>query len=678
VEQLVDNRYKIIEPLGSGGMADVFLAHDNVLDRKVALKVMSGRYASDDEFVERFRREAQSAAALSHPNIVSIYDRGESEDGTYYIAMEYLSGGTLKDRIVKRGALPAKTAAAVAAQIAEALKVAHDRGLVHRDIKPHNILITEGGDIKVTDFGIARAASSSTMTKTGAVMGTAHYISPEQAMGESVGPASDLYSLGVLLYEMLTGELPFDADTPIGIAMKHVNGQLRPPREVNPNVPAGMNAIVVKLLQKDPEDRYASDQELIDDLERASRGETPAGAATTQVMNRAERTGGTQVMPQVPPRRDKEEKRRRWLVPLLLLGLLLLALLGFAGYNLLSSEPEVPQVNVPDLTGLTLEEARDEVGDDLTVVEGGSEDGPEEAGIVLEQDPRAGSGQVDEGSEIEVTVSSGRNDVPNVLGGNEDEASQALSDAGFEVEVETVESEEDEVGEVLEQSPSGGSTQDVGSTVTISVGSGPTLVAVPDIPVGSSESQAASQLESAGLTLGSTSTTESSDVAEGGVVAQDPLPGTEVEEGSSVNVTLSSGPPQVEVPNVVGSNINSAAQTMLNAGLGYTPIGVESSESAGTVISTSPSAGTTLEAGSVVDITYSLGEPEEEPEVTVEEPDDDTPTQPPQNNNNSNNSGTNTQAPTPSAPQPGTGNTPGGNTPGSNTPGGRDSGPSDD
>ncbi len=197
MQQLVDNRYRIVKPLGSGGMADVFLAHDDVLDRDVALKVMSTRYASDGEFIERFKREAQSAAALSHPNIVSIFDRGEAEDGTYYIAMEYLPGGTLKDRILKRGALPARTAAAVALQIAEALCAAHERDVVHRDIKPHNILITETGDVKVTDFGIARAASSSTMTRTGHILGTAHYISPEQAMGEPVGPASDLYSFGI-------------------------------------------------------------------------------------------------------------------------------------------------------------------------------------------------------------------------------------------------------------------------------------------------------------------------------------------------------------------------------------------------------------------------------------------------------------------------------------------------
>src|SRR5918992_292134 len=235
MQQLVDNRYRIVKPLGSGGMADVFLAHDNILDRDVALKVMSTRYASDEEFVERFKREAQSAAALSHPNIVSIFDRGESEDVT------------------------------------------------------------------VTDFGIARAASSSTMTRTGSILGTAHYISPEQAMGEPVGPASDLYSLGVVLYEMLTGELPYDAETPLGIAMKHVNGHLRQPKELNPTVPDGINAITIRLLAKNPEDRYTSDSELIEDLERVCAGLDPS-AATTEMMTHAI-AATTRLRPPTPPQR---------------------------------------------------------------------------------------------------------------------------------------------------------------------------------------------------------------------------------------------------------------------------------------------------------------------------------------------------------------------------------------
>src|SRR5918995_3511909 len=350
--QLVDNRYRIVRPLGSGGMAEVYLAHDDILDRDVALKVMSGRYAGDDEFVERFRREAQSAAALSHPNIVSIFDRGEADDGTYYIAMEYLPGGTLKDRILKRGALPPRTAAAVALQMAEALRAAHERDVVHRDIKPHNILITGSGDVKVTDFGIARAASSSTMTRTGHILGTAHYISPEQAMGEHVGSASDLYSLGVVLYEMLTGELPFDADTPIGIAMKHVNGHLRPPQDLNPSIPDGINAITLRLLAKNPEDRYAGDSELIEDLERVSAGLDPAGA-TTEMMTHAMPAATTRINP--PPRITPKQRRRR-MTPLLLalLAIPLLASLAWAGYNLLQDRPAgntPPQLGVPDLVG---------------------------------------------------------------------------------------------------------------------------------------------------------------------------------------------------------------------------------------------------------------------------------------------------------------------------------------
>src|SRR5918911_126460 len=270
MQQLVDNRYRLVKPLGSGGMADVFLAHDNILDRDVALKVMSTRYAEDEEFVERFKREAQ---------------------------------------------------------IAEALRVAHERGVIHRDIKPHNILITESGDVKVTDFGIARAASSSTMTRTGSILGTAHYISPEQAMGEPVGPASDLYSLGVVLYEMLTGELPYDADTPLGIAMKHVNGRLSPPKEIDPSIPAGIKAITCRLLAKDPEDRYASDAELIEDLERVAAGLEPANATTEMMTRLMPVTAPTRVGPPPPPYAGRGYGKRRSVLAFVpaLLGILLLA-----------------------------------------------------------------------------------------------------------------------------------------------------------------------------------------------------------------------------------------------------------------------------------------------------------------------------------------------------------------
>src|SRR5215216_2498020 len=418
MQQLVDNRYRIVQPLGNGGMAEVYLAHDAILDRDVALKVMSGRYASDEEFVERFKREAQSAAALSHLNIVSIFDRGASEDGTYYIAMEYLSGGTLKDRILKRGAFPTHTAAGVALQIAEALRAAHERGVIHRDIKPHNILITESGDVKVTDFGIARAASSSTMTKTGSILGTAHYISPEQAMGEPVGPSSDLYSLGVVLYEMLTGELPFDADTPLGIAMKHVNGHLRQPKELNPAVPDGINAITLRLLAKNPEDRYASDSELIEDLERVCAGLDPSGA-TTEMMPHA-LAATTRLKPPPPPQRIGRDKlpRRRAAPLLALLALLLLAALTWAGYFLLQDRlagNAAPQINVPDLVGMSLDGAREKVGSDFGVEVAKSVSDKRPVDTILGQSPS--TGKAEKGSTISVDVVGTQvSNVPDVVG----------------------------------------------------------------------------------------------------------------------------------------------------------------------------------------------------------------------------------------------------------------------
>src|SRR5215208_3819137 len=283
---VLDNRYDVGRTLGSGGMGEVFLAHDRVLGRDVALKVLRTQYAGDSEFAERFKREARSAASLSHPNIVQVYDRGETEEGSSYIAMEYVPGGTLKEKIVGDGPLGAREAAALGAQVAEALGAAHERGMVHRDIKPQNVLLTDRGDAKVADFGIARAGSSVTISRTGSVMGTAGYMSPEQALGEPATPKSDLYSLGVVLFEALTGELPYTADNPIVVSMKHVNEPVCPPREIDPTVPEGMNALVTRLMAKDPEDRYASAEELADDLWKTSRGRkltaAPVAAAPTR------------------------------------------------------------------------------------------------------------------------------------------------------------------------------------------------------------------------------------------------------------------------------------------------------------------------------------------------------------------------------------------------------------
>jgi eukaryotic-like serine/threonine-protein kinase len=253
---ILDNRYAVSSLLGGGGMGKVFLACDQVLDREVALKVLRDQYAQDEDFVGRFEREAKAAASLNFPNIVQVYDRGTAADGTYYIAMEYVPGGTLQDRILKEGSVQTAEAVRLASQVADALGVAHARGMVHRDIKPQNVLLTADGDAKVADFGIARAASETTVSNSSLVLGTAKYMSPEQATGDPVGPASDLYSLGVVLYEMLTGEVPFEADSEVGVAMKHVIEPPRPPKEKHPSIPEALNAVAMKLLQKKPEDRY--------------------------------------------------------------------------------------------------------------------------------------------------------------------------------------------------------------------------------------------------------------------------------------------------------------------------------------------------------------------------------------------------------------------------------------
>jgi beta-lactam-binding protein with PASTA domain/tRNA A-37 threonylcarbamoyl transferase component Bud32 len=603
LEQLVDNRYRIVGPLGAGGMAEVYLAHDDVLDRSVALKVMSGRYADDEEFVERFKREAQSAAALSHPNIVSIYDRGEAEDGTYYIAMEYLPGGTLKDRILKRGALAPRTAAAVALQIAEALRAAHAAGVVHRDIKPHNVLVTDTGDIKVGDFGIARAATSSTMTRTGSILGTAHYISPEQAMGEPVGQGSDLYSLGVVLYEMLTGTLPYDAETSIGIAMKHVNGHLVPPRELNPEVPEGINAVTTKLLAKSPEERYADADELIEDLERVLEGFEPAAAKTTRVTTRPTPAAGTaQTQTMGGPKRVRRQGR-----PWILFLLLLILLLGGLAYALLTLGP--PRT-VPDLqNAASIREAEQIAAQagDFEVVEGARQDSEEPEGAIISQTPAAGE-SLREGSRIYVIVS-GRQvaEVPDVGNRTSKEATQTLEEAGFEVEEEPEESSESYQGYVIDQDPRGERTAEVGTTVTITVGVGPETVEVPDLSNRTVE-EARRALEAADLSLGRQTRESSSRVPVGQVVSQNPSAGSNARSGSSVDITVSFGPNQLPVPDVVGYSVSDAVAAIWNAGFGYTVETIESTESAGTVLSTDPAGGTLLDPYSrTVTITQSSG-----------------------------------------------------------------------
>ena len=332
----VNGRYVLLDPSGSGGMARVYRACDEVLGRDVALKVLREQYAEDEGFIRRFRREARNAAALSHPNIVPIYDLGSSEDGTYYMAMEYVSGGTLKERIVGRGPLEPRIAASMALQIAEALATAHEKGVIHRDIKPQNVHMTETDDLKVADFGISRAASATVVTHTGFVLGTANYMSPEQTMGEEVDPRSDLYSLGVVLYEMLTGEVPYRANTPVAIAMKHVSEPPRTPREADPEVPEEISALVVKLLAKRPEDRYRDAAALVEDLRRITDGLPPAFSKVPGSNGRKGADG--QVTAAAHARGlggvgNGKRRREKLLLPIVALSAVMVLLLGVVGWN---------------------------------------------------------------------------------------------------------------------------------------------------------------------------------------------------------------------------------------------------------------------------------------------------------------------------------------------------------
>ncbi|CAN5722533.1 hypothetical protein BH24ACT22_BH24ACT22_05010 [soil metagenome] len=389
-------RYRGIKRVGEGGMAEVYLAYDDVLGRDVALKVLQRRLV-DEQLVERFRREARSAASLSHPNIVSVYDWGEAEDGSYYLVMEYVPGGTLKELIDREGPLPTERILDIAMQTARALEMAHSRGLVHRDIKPQNILIDGFGCVKVTDFGIARAAATPAMTEPGCIVGTAHYISPEQATGEPVGPASDLYSLGAVVYEMATGQVPYDAEDPVAILMKHLEGALKPPKELDAGVPEQLNDITVKLLDRDPEKRYTETTNFIEDLEKArlwgSRSQNTAAQNT--------------VVSQGP----EKGRRSRFSLMAGFIGLLLaVAVVGLAlwlssafswaeEFSFLSFGPE--RVEVPDVTGEPREAAVEGLESEGFGVRTRDLESPvEDEGIVVRQVPPDGELKVDETVEI--------------------------------------------------------------------------------------------------------------------------------------------------------------------------------------------------------------------------------------------------------------------------------------
>ena len=625
IGRVFDDRYEVVRKLGSGGFADVFLANDRLLGRQVALKVLSSRYAHDEQFVERFRREASSAAGLNHPNIVQIYDRGEAE-GTYYIAMEYLEGRSLKEIIVKYAPLSPELLVSISVQIVEALRFAHRRDVIHRDIKPQNIIIDSEGRVKVTDFGIARAGSASTMTEAGSILGTAHYFSPEQAQGHPVEAASDLYSLGVVMYEMATGGLPFDGENPVSIAMKHVHDLPATPRSINPLIPENLEAVILRSLGKRPVDRYLTAQAMLDDLRRVQEGQpvvAPNGFAdeVTRVMTpvglaAAAGTGqSTQVRrrpPDIPaPIIEPEEEpgRPRSVWPWILVIILILALAGGA-YAILSnwSTAGADLGTVPGVVGLSEAAAitKIEAADFKYEKEGVQPSADVAEGDVARQDPEQNT-KLEKGKTISIWISSGEGkvEVPNVVGLTEVQAAEKLGAAGLKVVSKPEVNPEQQVGAVLRQNPEGGKKVDAGTTVTITVAAATNTVKIPPL-TGMAQDNAVALLNSMNLVA----TVEAIDsLLPGGTVAdQDPKAGTEVQPGATVKVYVSNAPPvtTVKVPAVAALGLTEAQAKakLAQYGLKAKVIDLETPDfKPGLCIYQDPPAGVEVKIGSVVQIT---------------------------------------------------------------------------
>ncbi|MGH2817861.1 MAG: Stk1 family PASTA domain-containing Ser/Thr kinase [Actinomycetota bacterium] len=558
-------RYAIIEPIGSGGMAEVYRARDELLGREVAVKVLTERLSKDRSFVERFRREAQAAAGLSHPNIVSLYDYG-SDEGAYFIVMEHIDGRALADIIRDEGPLLPERAAEIAADVAKALERAHGAGLVHRDIKPSNIMLTSDGQTKVTDFGIVRALGGDgdlTMTQTGMVIGTASYLSPEQAQGNPVDARSDVYALGCVLHEMVTGQVPFTGDTPLSIAYKQVREDPKPPSMVNPDVPSGMDAITMKALAKNPDNRYSSAAEMREDLQRFLSGQsvqaTPLMADQTMV---APAGGGTRVMERAEEEEYEPPEGRRRAAFYVVVALLILAVFGLLAWLLADSLFGGPTVRVPNVVGRDVDRARDILEEAGFEVDTQPRNSPRPEDEVLEQDPEGGEG-AEEGSTVLLTISGGRRQttVPNVEGLPLDEATNELRDARLAVgETRREASEEVPEDEVISQDPAGGEEVDRGSEVDLVVSSGPEAVTVPNV-INQTEDSAIEEIRAAGLNE-EVDRAPSDDVDEGLVISQDPGPGEEAASGDTVRILVSEGSEERDMPDVTGQDGDEAENVL--------------------------------------------------------------------------------------------------------------------
>jgi len=628
------DRYEATSHLARGGMADVYEGRDSLLNRRVAIKMLHSQYSADEAFVKRFRREAQAAANLSHPNIVGIYDWGQAQ-GTYFIVMEIVDGRSLRDVLKSEGALLPRRATEIASETAAALSIAHQAGLVHRDVKPGNILLAKDGTVKVTDFGIARAwDDSQELTRTGAVMGTATYFSPEQAQGASADARSDVYSLGAVLYEMLTGRPPFMGDSPMSVAFQHVSTEAPPPSSLNPDVPKALDSVVMKALRKDPNARYQTAEEMRQDLLAALRGEHVEVPAAVPVMVPDNGVSATRVLQAMPPatvppdevyRQIEEEPPSQ--IPFIITAFALLvglAILFFFLVRLAGGGGGVETATIPNVVGETQETAFEMLREAGPFFPRLTQESSDEVatGIVIRTDPPGGS-EAEVGTPVEVVVSTGPEEfaVPPVIGLPLEEAQRSIEDAMLTVgNVEQRPDPDFAEGLVIEQSPVAGILVGTGTAVNLVVSSGPEVVVLPELS-GMTEREATAVLIDLDLVPRINDQFDET-IPEDVVIRTDPVAGEEVFAGETVLLIVSLGPAPVDVPNLIGQTEEDARNITEDAGLVFRVSNarqpVADPAQHGLVVDQVPDPGTTVDRGDTVTVT--LGEYTPPPTTTTTQP----------------------------------------------------------
>jgi len=555
--RLLAGRYELIERIGEGGMAVVYKAKDRLLNRFVAIKILKPEFTKDMKVIESFRRESQAAASLSHPNIVNVYDVGK-EGNIYYIVMELIEGNVLSDIIREEGALEPRRAVAIAKQVASALALAHKNQIIHRDVKPHNILITKEGVAKITDFGIAKAMSSSTMTanQTGTIMGSVHYFSPEQARGGYVDEKSDIYSLGIVMYEMLTGKVPFDAENPVAVAVMHMNQDMTPPSAVNPSISPDVEKIVMKATAKYQVNRYKTADEMITALSLVNYHPAPAAPVEEEpekpIKKKGEKLHRVDKGDEEDMTKGKKKKKKKVQINKTKLSAIILAVIlaipaSALVYNIINSAGGGEEVVVPEVLGKTEEEARQILkGMNLEMEVGIPLYDPEyKAGQVVSQDPVAGS-KVMEGHTITINLNKDKKDsgsaVPSVTGKTVDDAKYSLQAYGFEIGDITTEANELPEGIIISQSPKAGDEAKPGAKINLVISKGAEDAEIVMIKLlGMDASQAASELSAMGLKLGEPTYASSSTYGQNQVMAQSVEPGEKVMKGTTIEITISTG-----------------------------------------------------------------------------------------------------------------------------------------